>query len=59
MKGDVTAAIARLEKTLIWRRTENVEDLQAMSDSCEPEVSCLRPSYLVFVDKGALISSLP
>jgi hypothetical protein len=42
VKGDHKAAIARLEKTLIWRRTENIDDLEAMADSCEPEVCSTR-----------------
>ncbi len=42
VRGDTAAAIQRLEKTLIWRRTENIDDLEAMAADCEPEVSvCL------------------
>jgi hypothetical protein len=38
-KGDVSLAIARMEKTLLWRRTENIEDIQAMADDCKAQVS--------------------
>lgn len=33
------AAIARLENTIIWRRTEKIDDVEAMAADCGPEVS--------------------
>ncbi|RXK39776.1 hypothetical protein M231_02969 [Tremella mesenterica] len=36
-KWDVLETIARLEKTIVWRRTEKIDDVKAMADDCAPE----------------------
>jgi len=38
-KGDVPAAISRLEGAIAWRRSVSIEDMEAMAADCEPEVS--------------------
>ena len=34
-------AIDRLEKTIVWRRTERIDDVEWMAADCGPEVSLL------------------
>ena len=38
-KSDVAEAIKRLEACVAWRRSVKIDDVQAMADDCEPEVS--------------------
>jgi len=41
-KGDVDAAIKRLEDAVVWRRSVAIDDVEAMAKDCEPEVrACL------------------
>lgn len=38
-KGNSSDSIKRLEYTLRWRRTVNIDDVAAMAEDCAPEVS--------------------
>ena len=45
-KGDVKAAISRLEGAITFRRTVKIEEVQAMAEDCELEVSpCIEGAY--------------
>ena len=39
-KEDMPATITRIEKCLVWRRTERVDDVEPFAERCSPEVSC-------------------
>lgn len=41
-KGDVDAAIKRLEEAVVWRRSVAIDDVEAMAKDCEPEVGIAR-----------------
>ncbi|WVR05984.1 hypothetical protein IAU60_003012 [Kwoniella sp. DSM 27419] len=38
-KGDVSPSISRLEACLLWRRTEKVDDVEAMAKDCSSEAT--------------------
>ena len=51
-KGDLPAAITRLEACVVWRRSEFIDDLDRMAADCEPEVSMVIASQDVSVSCG-------
>ncbi|WWC58486.1 uncharacterized protein I303_101029 [Kwoniella dejecticola CBS 10117] len=51
-KDDLPATITRLENCLIWRRTEDVENVERMADACAPESKTGKNIALGFSTKG-------
>ncbi|WWC66494.1 uncharacterized protein I206_100396 [Kwoniella pini CBS 10737] len=51
-KDDLPATITRLENCLVWRRTEDVENVERMAAACAPESKTGKNIALGFSTKG-------